>query len=351
MKIIPVYLEFVEMIMACKTIVEKDDLNEKSNQKEICDFRNLVEQEGSWSTRVFVKSSRELANCLILFSEFPEFPGSIVPMEESIKNIYRSFGDRMEPFLKGLLVSAGKFDEGKFKDLISKNSKAFTNLIEKDMNLSDDSIWLLNQIIDFPDHAREILKHIFDELKNFYDKSGLRVSNMKVAKESASTFSPEEHLRFSEKILEYYRIFPEPDKPIYILFQNITDIKIPSLHSFSDIQYIIVGNEMEVREKIMYPLIPEHSIRGLLKSLADSTKFQILVSISEEPRYVDELAKLLGLSKATISYHLSALSNLDIVLSEKRDRRIYFSLNTKKLNLLLNGLESLFDTTEGLQWK
>lgn len=347
MRIIPAYLEFVEMIMACKTIVEKEDLGDKSEKKELYDFRDFIENEGSWSTRVFVKSSKELANSLVVFSEFPEFPGSIVPLDESIKYVYQNFRDRIELFLESLLLSIGRQDEKGFKSLLSKNSKAFISSIGKGMEISDDSIWILNQIIDFPDHAREILNHIFEELKTFYCKSGLQLKNIKAAKESMDIFSPQEHLKLSENILEYYGILPEEDRILYVLFQNVVKTKTPTLYSVSDIQYVIVGNEMDIREEIMYPLIPEQSVRALLKSLSDPTKFQILVSISEESRYVDELARLLGLSKATISYHLSALSNLDIVLSEKRERRTYFSLNTRKLDLLLNGLESLFDTTEG----
>ena len=77
---------------------------------------------------------------------------------------------------------------------------------------------------------------------------------------------------------------------------------------------------------------------------------QLMVAVSQEPRYVDELAKLLGLSKATISYHLSSLGELALVTGRKDRRRIYFSLNRKRIESIIKRLEVFYEESDD-SWK
>lgn len=340
MTLIPAHIEFVELLMACKTAVA----GEKSDSEELIEFARLVESGGNWSVKVFVKACYDLAESFVLFAELPEQPGSTVPLEETMRCLKENFNSNIYRVLQGLLLSSGKFSKRDTRDLLSENPRVVMDTIKENLDLSGEALWILSQLTDFPDQAREILIHSLEELKGFYEKTGLGISNRRKFKEATGSLSREEHVRLSKKILEYYDIVPDEDVTIHILFQNIDRNPVAKLYKTLDLQYIVVGNESSLTEAVMYPLVSEGLVRGLLKNLADPTKLRILISISDEPRYVDELAGLLGLSKATISYHLSALSSMDIVVSEKRERRIYFSLNQKRLDLLLTGLGDLFNS-------
>lgn len=68
-----------------------------------------------------------------------------------------------------------------------------------------------------------------------------------------------------------------------------------------------------------------------LKTLGDKTKLDILRALRGQPMYGQELAALLNLSTATISYHMSLLLKHDFVLVERDNSRIYYQLNPQGL--------------------
>lgn len=64
----------------------------------------------------------------------------------------------------------------------------------------------------------------------------------------------------------------------------------------------------------------------LFKCLADKSRLQILKSLSLEDMYVERLAERLGLTPATISFHLKKLSDAGAVTSYRNQYYVMYSL-------------------------
>ena len=73
---------------------------------------------------------------------------------------------------------------------------------------------------------------------------------------------------------------------------------------------------------------------GLFKCLADKSRLQILKSLAVEEMYVERLAQRLGLTAATVSFHLKKLAQAGAVSSYKSQYYTMYALN-----------RALFDTT------
>ena len=73
---------------------------------------------------------------------------------------------------------------------------------------------------------------------------------------------------------------------------------------------------------------------GLFKCLADKSRLQILKSLAVEDMYVERLAQRLGLTAATVSFHLKKLAQAGAVSSYKSQYYTMYALN-----------RDLFDTT------
>lgn len=64
----------------------------------------------------------------------------------------------------------------------------------------------------------------------------------------------------------------------------------------------------------------------LFKCLADKSRLQILKSLSQEDMYVERLAERIGLTPATISFHLKKLEDAKAVTSYKEQYYTMYSL-------------------------
>lgn len=74
----------------------------------------------------------------------------------------------------------------------------------------------------------------------------------------------------------------------------------------------------------------------VLKLLSDRSKMDILRILKEQRAYGGELARRMDLTTATISYHMQALINYNMVGVEKVNNRIYYTLNRRRIEELLD---------------
>jgi len=73
----------------------------------------------------------------------------------------------------------------------------------------------------------------------------------------------------------------------------------------------------------------------ILKLLADETRLGIINALMEEDSYVEKLASTLGLTPATICYHLKKMEAAGIVGSSRTQFYIIYSLNRDIFDLTL----------------
>lgn len=71
----------------------------------------------------------------------------------------------------------------------------------------------------------------------------------------------------------------------------------------------------------------EESALKLFKCLGDKSRLQILKSLAKEDMYVERLSERIGLTPATISFHLKKLEEAGAVFSRKEQYYTVYSLN------------------------
>ena len=67
------------------------------------------------------------------------------------------------------------------------------------------------------------------------------------------------------------------------------------------------------------------------KSLSNATRLKILNSLRGGEKAVEELRKLLGLSKANLSQHLAVLRQREIVATRREGLNIYYRIANPKM--------------------
>lgn len=72
---------------------------------------------------------------------------------------------------------------------------------------------------------------------------------------------------------------------------------------------------------------------ALFKCLADKSRIQILKSLMQEEMYVERLAERLGITAATVSFHLKKLEDVGAVKSRKDQYYTIYSMNQEIFNV------------------
>ncbi len=78
-----------------------------------------------------------------------------------------------------------------------------------------------------------------------------------------------------------------------------------------------------------------------LKALSDSSKLEILSILKTSPKYSTELATQLGLTPATVSYHMNTLMTAKLVYVEKSNSKFYYHTNEKAIRELIEQLSQV----------
>ncbi len=69
----------------------------------------------------------------------------------------------------------------------------------------------------------------------------------------------------------------------------------------------------------------------MCQSLADPTRILILYSLASGPRYVTELAEMLGVSQPTISRHLKILRERGLVHGTREGNTVHYALRDHRI--------------------
>ena len=80
------------------------------------------------------------------------------------------------------------------------------------------------------------------------------------------------------------------------------------------------------------------------KALSDPTRRKILELLSDKDMSAGEIAEYFDISKPSISHHLSALKNADLVLDERKGQNIIYSIN---LTVFQELIKWFFDFSKG----
>lgn len=84
---------------------------------------------------------------------------------------------------------------------------------------------------------------------------------------------------------------------------------------------------------------------AMLAAMANPKRLLVLCSLVEHERSVGELAKLVGLSDAALSQHLSKMRTLSLVRSRRDGQTIYYTLASGDVRAVLETLHRRFCAT------
>lgn len=87
---------------------------------------------------------------------------------------------------------------------------------------------------------------------------------------------------------------------------------------------------------------PRDILAGMFKMLADQNKIEILCMLKEESMYNLQISKKLGISAATTHHHMTSLAARGFVLAEKREGKLYYSLQKAQIKEAIADLEAVF---------
>ena len=77
------------------------------------------------------------------------------------------------------------------------------------------------------------------------------------------------------------------------------------------------------------------SLQGTFKALSDSTRRDILILLKKDKMIAGDIAQKIGISPASLSYHLNLLKKNDLIIETKEKNYVYYELNTSLFDELI----------------
>lgn len=137
-----------------------------------------------------------------------------------------------------------------------------------------------------------------------------------------------------------------PDGPVVLLLSYFHPFQI-SLHISTPVPILTWGNAIEhflaYQQKLKENALNDH-VR-LFKNLGDKTRFQVAHLVSQGTTATKAIADALGVTPATVSYHLNHLVNAKILKLETIDGKIQYRLNGASLLDTFEAVKGLFQLT------
>lgn len=188
-------------------------------------------------------------------------------------------------------------------------------------------------VLELREYADESKEQITQMYRRFYEKhfqvlEDLLISKLEPLVEQHQKILEEQREQFLEEILwmkeeEYSRA-----KSIQFVVTWIGELS----HSVSmDGDQIAGIYGFGFLQRFDKEFIKKQTMK-LFKVLSDERRLDILRLVGKKPRYATELANELGLTKATISYHMNLIIEQGLVSLRVDQNRVYYQLNAERLN-------------------
>lgn len=226
------------------------------------------------------------------------------------------------------------------EELISNKDKLLKFI--DDLNISGELKWKFYNFLNNPkDYYREFIQVLHSFLPGYKKAISKYESRMEKFNNYFQYKINTEGIDFLKYLIDdtldldsYEEIyvttsFFNPEKRVY----NIDGDKI----------YLIIGIEYEEalknirgKEKLQFSL-------NILNSLSDSVKFEILNYIKDNDVFGKQIAEKMGLSKATVSYHMNHLMSLGIVRLCKKGKNVYYTLEKETLKNAMDSVKENFE--------
>lgn len=224
---------------------------------------------------------------------------------------------------------------------ISGNKDHMISFI-KELSIEASSKWNLFLIVEDPkghmksyiDLMMEILP-IFNRVYEIYEEEILSYGKKL---ESFLNENGEEGLKNISYSMIDSKLIENQD--IKLIVSKVYSYAV-SMFNVKEDSYVVWGFKMEETFKKMKE-IDENKTQGrvqIFKNLGDKTRYETLKLIAQGQSSTTEIAKKLGVSTATISYHINNFLTTKVIKLDKRDKRYGYTIDYELLSKVIEGLK------------
>jgi DNA-binding transcriptional ArsR family regulator len=282
--------------------------------KELTKFKTLLNKNMDWSTKIYTTFMNELGVIapIIFPVKIKMTDRSIVSIEETLCLSKEHFEKIRERFIKVLAVRRLKTSFEELTKLLEDDPNKVRDKVNGIAGISDNSKWFINQLLFFPDTARDFLDANTERLLKIYEESELRNRNFYEVKKFIENNTRERVIESITNYFDYYGLSPDPSKPLYVALQNSVSRTNSGLMTYPTFHLLVLGID-EITQDFAKKIPTEERMQKLIKVIGDKTRFEILKYLSDKPSTQKELVKHTRLSKSTISYHTSLLFKASLI--------------------------------------
>lgn len=131
---------------------------------------------------------------------------------------------------------------------------------------------------------------------------------------------------------------------IHIYLSYFYGSKVSVAYSEHNKVYFFYGSKAEQK---LYTKNLTDKYEELIKSLADETRRNLIRFLMHSPHYNKEISDHLGITTATISYHIGRLVELGIIKHKYQEgKRIYYQVDKERFDQLFDGLSRYLSSKE-----
>ncbi len=231
------------------------------------------------------------------------------------------------------------FEQLEFEELINYKEESYLNIalekIEK-MYFNGDEKWYLLSLIKDPKYYIKKFSNLIKEYSPLYE--GIKKKYWKVYKEFVQWIDEklsEQGIDFIDEYLSFINLKQNDEVHLnYSIFDLISSYNFGdrSIHIFIGLIF-----ERYVEEEKNKNDIDKHL--NIYKVLSDKTRFDIIKILIKNESYGQEIAEQLGITTATVSYHMDFLFGASLVTIQRKSRRLYYSINKEQIRKGISFLE------------
>lgn len=326
MKIITGYFEIYDLTTAVYFAYNNYQISKILNKfgikqyipTELISFKDSLKKEIDWSLKIFTTCLNELGVMTpILFPVRQKISdGEIVSIEDSLKISDYELKIIQERFIDVVAQRRMEVSPTGLRDLIKDNPEKVSLLISKINDISKDTVWFIKELIFYPESAFDFLKKNIQKILEIYERTNLRKLNNNKLRNFFSNTPNEKVYTALENFFDYYSFIPGEDfsidKPFFVLLQNSISHMNLGLMEYPTFNLVIMGID-EINEDFANKFSPEKRLDNILKVISDSTRFNLLRYLDKNPSTQKKLVDYTGLTKSTISYHISMMRKTSII--------------------------------------
>lgn len=252
----------------------------------------------------------------------PELIRDSKDLKEYLFNLGNKKEDQLKLELYQALELSQLYDDKKFTP---------SQLIEKidQLDLSNDLKWFVLSLLKDPRlYVKRFIKLIDSYLPLYED---IKESFSKEYQEFVTWIDEKvasQGVEFIDKQLEFLNLSQYKEVQLhYSLFDLVSSFSYSHgiIHIFVGIMFKEYFQEQKDKLDIDKHL-------SIYKVLSDRTRFEIIKMIVEQESYGQEIAKKLGITTATVSYHMDYLMGASLIITKRKSRRLYYSINKEQIN-------------------